>query len=45
MKADPKTFFITDHYLNYPMMIVRLSTVNVANLGELLDDARNHAAS
>src|SRR5262245_44868088 len=26
MAADPTTFFITDHYRNYPMMLVRLSS-------------------
>ena len=45
MEADPSTFFITDHYLNHPMMIVRLSSVDVADLRELLGDAWNHAAS
>ncbi len=24
MQTDPQTFFITPHYLNYPMMIVRI---------------------
>ena len=24
MDADPKTFFITDHYRGYPMVLVRL---------------------
>jgi len=45
MKADPKTFFVTDHYRNHPMMIVRLSTVGVADLRELLADAWKRAAS
>ncbi len=45
MKAEPQTFFITQHYLNYPMMIVRLSTVDLADLRELLADAWKHAAS
>lgn len=39
MKADPKTFFITEHYRNYPMMIVRLSAVDEAELRELLEGA------
>ena len=39
MQADPQTFFITPHYLNYPMMIVRLSRVDIADLRELLADA------
>ena len=44
MKADPDTFFITPHYLNYPMMIVRLSTVDINDLRDLLADAWKHAA-
>jgi len=39
MKADPKAFFITDHYLNYPWMLVRLSTVALDDLRELIEDA------
>lgn len=44
MKADPKTFFITDHYRNYPMMIVRLSVVDSDDLQELLEAAWQIAA-
>src|SRR5262249_44967979 len=39
MKADPATFFITDHYLNYPYMLIRLSKVDRDDLRELLEDA------
>ena len=39
MKADPETFYITDHYLNYPYMLVRLSKVSREDLRELLEDA------
>lgn len=39
MKADPETFFITDHYLNYPYMLVRLAKVEREDLRELLEDA------
>ncbi len=44
MEADPNAFFITDHYLNYPMMIVRLSAVDDDDLRDLLTDAWKHAA-
>ncbi len=27
MSADPQTFYITDHYLQYPLMLVRLASV------------------
>jgi hypothetical protein len=39
MKSDPQTYFITDHYRNYPMLIVRLSAVDRADLRELLEEA------
>jgi hypothetical protein len=39
MKADPHTFYITDHYLNYPWILVRLATVEPDDLQELLEDA------
>ena len=39
MKSDPATYFITDHYRNYPMLIVRLSNVAADDLRELLEDA------
>ena len=38
--AMPDTFFVTDHYRNHPMVIVRLATVSRAELGELLAEAR-----
>ncbi len=44
MRANPETFYITDHYLNYPWMLVRLSRVSLDDLRELLEDAwRNRA--
>jgi hypothetical protein len=36
MEADPETFYITDHYLDYPWMLVRLSTVRIDQLRDLL---------
>lgn len=39
LQANSKSFFITDHYRNHPLMIVRLSAVSVAELRELLQDA------
>ena len=37
--ADPKTFFITDHYRGWPAMLVRLSTVDRGELRKLLEIA------
>ncbi|MGP0063145.1 MAG: MmcQ/YjbR family DNA-binding protein [Isosphaeraceae bacterium] len=39
MKAAPETFFITDHYLNYPWMLVRLATIDHDDLRDLLEEA------
>jgi hypothetical protein len=39
MRADPETFFLTDHYLNFPWILVRLSTVDKGDLGDLLEEA------
>jgi hypothetical protein len=39
MRADPETCYITDHYVDYPWMLVRLSSVNPDDLGELLEGA------
>ena len=36
MKAAPEKFYITDHYLNYPWMLVRMSNVNREELRDLL---------
>jgi hypothetical protein len=44
MQADPQTFYITEHYRNYPAMLVRLAKVQVEALRELLEDAWRRAA-
>jgi hypothetical protein len=36
MQAEPETFFITDHYLNYPTVLVRLATIRSKRLREAL---------
>jgi hypothetical protein len=36
MAGDPETYFITDHYRNYPWVLVRLSKVHPDALHELL---------
>ena len=38
-RADPDTFFWTDHYENYPMMLVRLDRVHPEDLEGLLENA------
>jgi hypothetical protein len=39
MAEQPDTFYITDHYLNYPYILVRLSTVRADQLPDLLRQA------
>jgi hypothetical protein len=39
MQADPGTFYITDHYRNYPAILVRLAAVAPDRLRELLEEA------
>ncbi|MCA9059072.1 MAG: hypothetical protein KDA85_11250, partial [Planctomycetaceae bacterium] len=41
--SNPQAFFVTDHYVKHPMMIVRLSVVDDEDLYVLLEEARNHA--
>jgi len=44
MNADPERFYITDHYLNYPWMLVRLSKVGHDQLRDLLIASWRRAA-
>jgi hypothetical protein len=39
MRDDPATFYITDHYRDWPMVLVRLSRVKRAVLQELIEVA------
>ncbi|HEX9003165.1 MAG TPA: MmcQ/YjbR family DNA-binding protein [Blastocatellia bacterium] len=39
MNAEPETFYITEHYRNYPLVLVRLSSVRVDVLRDLLEQA------
>jgi hypothetical protein len=39
MAEQPDAFYITDHYLNYPLMLVRLSAVRADQLPDLLRQA------
>jgi hypothetical protein len=44
LAADPETFYITDHYLNYPAVLVRLSSVYEDDLRELLEESWRRSA-
>jgi hypothetical protein len=39
IRADPETYFITDHYENYPWVLVRLEKIEREDLRELLYEA------
>ena len=36
LQADPATFFITDHYIGYPMVLARLDRLSAGDLKKLL---------
>ena len=44
MNADPEKFYITDHYRNYPWILVRLSKVRPDELRDLLLGSWRRAA-
>jgi hypothetical protein len=44
MAADPQTYFITDHYLNYPWILVNLARVHPDAMLDLLRGAWRSAA-
>lgn len=39
LQLDPAAFFLTDHYRDYPAMLVRLGQVRPRLLAELLEEA------
>jgi hypothetical protein len=39
LQADPATFFTTDHYKGYPMVLARLDKLTAADLRKLLERA------
>lgn len=44
VQASPETFVVTDHYRNYPMVVVRLAAVDREELAELLTEAWRRTA-
>jgi hypothetical protein len=36
MAADPRTYYLTEHYVNYPVVLVRLTRVHPDALRDLL---------
>ena len=44
MEAEPGTFFVTDHYRNYPRVLVRLAHVHLHSLRRLIEQAWREVA-
>ena len=44
LKADPRTFFVTDHYRGYPTVLIRLRRVTPRVLGDVLEQAWQRSA-
>jgi hypothetical protein len=40
MAAEPDVYYVTDHYVNYPTVLVRLSRIHRDSLRDLLSMAR-----
>jgi hypothetical protein len=45
LKKDPDVFFFTDHYANYPFVLVRLSKIRKDNLREAITQSWKELAS
>ncbi|MEM6702057.1 MAG: MmcQ/YjbR family DNA-binding protein [Acidobacteriota bacterium] len=39
LNADPEAFYLTDHYLDYPMILVRLDKIEDDALRDVLEQA------
>jgi hypothetical protein len=44
LAADPETYYLTDHYLNYNTVLVRLARVNADVLRDLVGMAHKFVA-
>ena len=45
ISEDPKTYYLTDHYVNYPYVLVRLAHIRQDALPELQKTGRRIAAA
>lgn len=45
MQMDPEAFFVTDHYRDYPAVLIRLAAVPWALLRDVVRDAHTAAAA
>lgn len=45
LRSDPATFYITDHYRNYPYVLATLASADATLLAQLLEDAWRKAVT
>ena len=45
LAAEPSVYYVTDHYMNYPTVLVRLSRIDRKSLSDLLDMAWRFVSS
>jgi hypothetical protein len=45
LASEPETYYLTDHYLKHPAVLVRLSRISRGALSELLEDAWQFVAA
>ena len=45
LAAEPSVYYVTDHYMNYPTLLVRLSRIDRKSLSDLLDMAWRFVSS
>jgi len=45
MELDERSFFFTDHYRNYPAVLVRLAEVPPSLLGDVIKESWQHVAA
>lgn len=44
LQSEPEIFFLTPHYRNHPIVLVRLSQIGRARLAEVLEDGSREVA-
>jgi hypothetical protein len=44
LEADPETYFVTDHYVKYPFILVRMSRIGPDDLRDRLEHAWRQVA-
>jgi len=44
LQGDPDVYFLTDHYRNYPYVLVRLSHIRAGDLRDRIDEAWRRVA-